>query len=188
MSTLKKFAWLSVATAIVTIALKVGAWWVTGSVGLLSDALESLVNLVAAVAAFVALRVVAKPADAEHNFGHAKAEYFSAVFEGVLIVAAAIAIIVAAVDRLLHPAELESVGLGLAISVEDAHLHDGKLEAWGEPGHGSVFRLTLPKQRGRKVLGSPLPLKPPVRRPLPGAAGDPQQLQLDDVRIPEHHS
>lgn len=114
---LTRYALLSIATAIVVIVMKLIAWRVSGSVGLLSDALESLVNLVAAVAAFVALRVVAKPADAEHNFGHAKAEYFSAVFEGVLIVAAAIAIIVAAVDRLLHPAELESVGLGLAISV-----------------------------------------------------------------------
>ena len=114
---LTRYALLSIATAIVVIVMKLIAWRVSGSVGLLSDALESLVNLVAAVAAFVALRVVAKPADAEHNFGHAKAEYFSAVFEGVLIVAAAIAIIYAAVDRLLHPAELESVGLGLAISV-----------------------------------------------------------------------
>lgn len=75
-------------------------------------------------------------------------------------------------------------GLGLAISVEDAHLHDGKLEAWGEPGQGSVFRLTLPRQRGRKVLGSPLPLKPPVRRPVP-LADEPQNV---DMRIPEHHS
>ena len=97
---LTRYALLSIATAIVVIVMKLIAWRVSGSVGLLSDALESLVNLVAAVAAFFALRVVAKPADAEHNFGHAKAEYFSAVFEGVLIVAAAVAIIAAAIPAL----------------------------------------------------------------------------------------
>lgn len=122
---LTRYALLSIATAIVVIVMKLIAWRVSGSVGLLSDALESLVNLVAAVAAFFALRVVAKPADAEHNFGHAKAEYFSAVFEGVLIVAAAVAIIAAAVDRLMHPAELESVGIGLAISVAATVLNGG---------------------------------------------------------------
>lgn len=99
------------------IALKLVAWRVSGSVGLLSDALESVVNVVAALGALIALRVSARPADAEHNFGHTKVEYFSAVFEGVMIVIAAIAIVVAAVDRLINPRELESVGLGLAISV-----------------------------------------------------------------------
>ncbi|MDY6809042.1 cation diffusion facilitator family transporter [Gordonia sp. HNM0687] len=114
---LTRFALLSIAAAVVTIAMKVTAWRITGSVGLLSDAAESVVNLVAAVGAFVALRVAARPADAGHNFGHTKAEYLSAVVEGVMIFVAAGAIIVAAVDRLIHPAELESVGPGLAISV-----------------------------------------------------------------------
>ncbi|GAC83572.1 cation-efflux pump [Gordonia paraffinivorans] len=114
---LTRFALLSIVTAVAVFALKVVAWWVTGSVGLLSDALESIVNVVAAVAAFVALRVAAKPPDSGHNFGHTKAEYFSAVFEGVLIVVAAVIIVVSAVDRLLHPRELESVGLGLGISI-----------------------------------------------------------------------
>ncbi|WHU48884.1 cation diffusion facilitator family transporter [Gordonia sp. L191] len=114
---LTRYALLSIVTAIVVIIMKLLAWRVSGSVGLLSDALESLVNLAAAVAAFLALRVVARPADAEHNFGHSKAEYFSAVFEGVLIIAAAVAIVVAAAERLAHPAELDSVGLGLVISV-----------------------------------------------------------------------
>ena len=114
---LSRYALLSIAAAVATIALKTSAWLVSGSVGLLSDAAESLVNLVAAVAAFVALRVVARPADAGHNFGHTKAEYFSAVFEGVLIVIAAAAIVAAAVERLLNPRELEAVGLGLVISV-----------------------------------------------------------------------
>ncbi|MEO9327448.1 cation diffusion facilitator family transporter [Gordonia aurantiaca] len=114
---LTRFALLSIATAVAVFALKLVAWWVTGSVGLLSDALESIVNVVAAVGAFVALRVAAKPADAGHNFGHTKAEYFSAVFEGVLIVVAAVIIVVSAIDRLLNPRELEDVGLGLGISI-----------------------------------------------------------------------
>lgn len=112
-----KYALLSVATSVVVIVLKLIAWRVSGSVGLLSDALESIVNLVASVGALIALRVAARPPDTGHNFGHSKAEYFSAVFEGVMIVIAAAAIIVAAVERLLHPQELEAVGLGLTISV-----------------------------------------------------------------------
>ncbi len=114
---LSRFALLSIATALVVIGLKIAAWRLTGSVGLLSDAAESSVNLVAAVAAFVALKVVAKPADEDHNFGHTKAEYFSAVLEGVMIVVAAAVILVSAVDRLLDPRDLEHVGPGLAISV-----------------------------------------------------------------------
>ncbi|WP_435083434.1 cation diffusion facilitator family transporter [Gordonia hongkongensis] len=114
---LSAFAVLSIVTAIVVIGLKLIAWRVTGSVGLLSDALESTVNLVAAIGAFVALRVAAKPPDRSHNFGHTKAEYLSAVFEGVMIVVAAVVIVATAVDRLLHPEELDEVGMGLAISV-----------------------------------------------------------------------
>ncbi|TYQ02752.1 UNVERIFIED_ORG: cation diffusion facilitator family transporter [Gordonia westfalica J30] len=114
---LARFAVLSIVTALVVFGLKLLAWWITGSVGLLSDALESIVNVVAAVGAFVALRVAAKPPDRGHNFGHTKAEYFSAVFEGVLIVVAAVIIVVTAIDRLINPRELEEVGLGLGISV-----------------------------------------------------------------------
>lgn len=114
---LSAFAVLSIVTAIVVIGLKLIAWRITGSVGLLSDALESTVNLVAAIGAFVALRVAAKPPDRSHNFGHTKAEYLSAVFEGVMIVVAAVVIVATAVDRLLHPEELDEVGTGLAISV-----------------------------------------------------------------------
>ncbi|WP_241548786.1 cation diffusion facilitator family transporter [Gordonia alkanivorans] len=114
---LARFAVLSIVTAVVVFGLKLLAWWITGSVGLLSDALESIVNVVAAVGAFVALRVAAKPPDRGHNFGHTKAEYFSAVFEGVLIVVAAVIIVVTAIDRLINPRELEEVGLGLGISV-----------------------------------------------------------------------
>ncbi|WP_124248098.1 cation diffusion facilitator family transporter [Gordonia sp. X0973] len=111
------FAWLSIVTALATIALKVGAWWLTGSVGLLSDAAESVVNLVAAVVALFALRVAARPADDDHNFGHAKAEYFSAGVEGAMIFVAAVVIIYAAVERIIHPRDLESLGLGVGISV-----------------------------------------------------------------------
>lgn len=114
---LRKYAWLSIAAALVTIALKTGAWWITGSVGLLSDAAESVVNLVAAVIALVALTVAARPPDAEHHYGHGKAEYFSAAIEGLMIFVAAAVILVTAVQRLLDPVELESLGIGLAISL-----------------------------------------------------------------------
>jgi cation diffusion facilitator family transporter len=113
---LTKFAWLSIAAALVTIALKSGAYLLTGSVGLLSDAAESLVNLVAAVVALIALHVAARPADDNHNFGHGKAEYFSAGIEGLMIFIAAGVILFSSVQRFLHPVALESVGLGLAIS------------------------------------------------------------------------
>lgn len=122
---LTRYALLSIVASIVVIALKVVAWRASGSVGLLSDAAESTVNVVAAVGAFVALKVASRPADADHNFGHTKAEYFSAVFEGVMIVVASAFIIVAAVDRLLNPSGLESVGLGLAISVAATVINAG---------------------------------------------------------------
>jgi cation diffusion facilitator family transporter len=113
---LTRFAWLSIAAALVTIGLKSGAYLLTGSVGLLSDAAESLVNLVAAVIALIALHVASRPADDNHNFGHGKAEYFSAGIEGLMIFVAAGFILVTSVQRFLHPSALESVGLGLAIS------------------------------------------------------------------------
>lgn len=114
---LSRYGWLAVATALATIALKAGAWLVTGSVGLLADAAESIVNLVAAVVALIALKIAVKPADANHNFGHTKAEYFSAAVEGVMIFIAAISIGIFAVQRLLVPQPLEAVVVGLAISV-----------------------------------------------------------------------
>ncbi|MCE1179535.1 MAG: cation diffusion facilitator family transporter [Micrococcales bacterium] len=114
---LRKYAWLSIAAAILTIGLKAGAWAVTGSVGLLSDAAESIVNLVAAVAALIALTVAARPADDGHHFGHTKAEYFSAAIEGLMIFVAAVVIIWQAVDRFLNPRPIENVGIGLGISI-----------------------------------------------------------------------
>jgi cation diffusion facilitator family transporter len=114
---LSLFAWLSIAAAVLTIALKAGAYGLTGSVGLLSDALESLVNLVAAIVALVILTIVAYPPDEQRPFGYDKAEYFSSGLEGGMILLAALSIGVAAVDRLFHPRALEQVGIGLAIAV-----------------------------------------------------------------------
>lgn len=108
---------LSVIVALATIALKSGAWWLTGSVGLLSDALESLVNLAGASFALWMVSIAEQPADDEHPYGHHKAEYFSSAFEGMLIVVAALAILWAAVDRLLAPRPLEQLGIGLALTV-----------------------------------------------------------------------
>jgi cation diffusion facilitator family transporter len=108
---------LSLAVALATITLKTAAWWVSGSVSLLSDALESLVNLAGAMFALVMVTLAAQPPDEEHPYGHHKAEYFSSGFEGVLIVVAALAIIVAAVQRWMHPEPLEAIGWGLALSV-----------------------------------------------------------------------
>ncbi|HOB95236.1 MAG TPA: cation diffusion facilitator family transporter [Aquabacterium sp.] len=108
---------LSVAVAVATIALKTGAWWLTDSVGLLSDALESLVNLAGAMFALTMVTVAAQPPDDDHPYGHHKAEYFSSGFEGVLILVAALAIMAAAVHRAFNPQPLEQLGLGLALSV-----------------------------------------------------------------------
>jgi cation diffusion facilitator family transporter len=115
-SALTKFAWLSIAAAVVTIGLKGLAYFLTGSVGLLSDAVESLVNLVAALMALAMLIVAARPADAEHQYGHSKAEYFASGVEGILILVAAVSIGVAAVHRLLDLRPVEQAGIGLAVA------------------------------------------------------------------------
>ena len=117
MPSLVRFAWLSIGAAVLTIALKTIAYLLTGSVGLLSDALESLVNLTGALLALTMLSIAARPADDEHRYGHGKAEYFSSFAEGVLILGAAAGIAVAAVHRLLVPRPLEQIGLGLIVSV-----------------------------------------------------------------------
>ncbi|HVK32248.1 MAG TPA: cation diffusion facilitator family transporter [Burkholderiaceae bacterium] len=120
---------LSIAVALATIALKTGAWWLTGSVGLLSDAMESVVNLAGAMFALAMVTIAARPPDEDHPFGHHKAEYFSSGFEGALIFAAALAIIWAAVERLLAPQPLQRLGVGLLLSVVSSALN-GAL-AWG---------------------------------------------------------
>lgn len=114
---IERFLLLSIAAAILTIALKSGAAILTGSVGFLSDALESGVNLIAAVVALIAIRIAAKPADANHNFGHGKSEYVSALVEGVMIFVAAALIIYTAIGRLVDPTPLEQVGVGLFLSI-----------------------------------------------------------------------
>jgi cation diffusion facilitator family transporter len=108
---------LSIVVALATIALKTAAWWVTDSVSLLSDALESLVNLAGAMFALAMVTVAARPPDADHPYGHHKAEYFSSGFEGVLIFAAALGIIWAAIHRLLDPQPIDAVGLGIVLAV-----------------------------------------------------------------------
>lgn len=114
---LTRYAWLSIAAALTTITLKTVAWYITDSVGLLSDAAESLVNLVAAIVALYALTVAARPADGDHHFGHSKAEYFSAAVEGQMILIAAVVIMWTAVQRFMEPRPIENVGIGLAVSV-----------------------------------------------------------------------
>jgi cation diffusion facilitator family transporter len=114
---LTRYAWLSIVAAIVTITMKTTAYFLTGSVGLLSDALESTVNLAAAIVALISLKILSRPANDEFTFGFSKVEYFSAGFEGGMILLAAAGIIITAVPRLIHPVPLEQLGLGLAISV-----------------------------------------------------------------------
>ncbi|HJW28184.1 MAG TPA: cation diffusion facilitator family transporter [Saprospiraceae bacterium] len=116
-SSLTRFAWLSISAAILTIGLKAVAYLLTGSVGLLSDAMESLVNLVGALMALAMLTIAARPADEDHAYGHSKAEYFSSGAEGTLILIAAGSIAAAAAQRLISPKPLEQIGLGLGVSV-----------------------------------------------------------------------
>ncbi len=114
---------LSIGVAVLTIALKTGAWWLTGSVSLLSDAMESVVNLLGATFALAMVTIAARPPDEDHPFGHHKAEYFSSGFEGALIFVAALAIVWAAVQRLLSPQPIESLGWGLTLSIVSSVLN-----------------------------------------------------------------
>ena len=125
---LSAYAWLSIGAAVTTIALKAFAAWLTGSVGLLSDAAESVVNLVAAVVALIVLKISIKPADDDHQFGHSKAEYFSAIVEGVMIFVAAAVIIISAIGRLIEPVMPEQLNVGLLISVGASAVNGGA--AW----------------------------------------------------------
>lgn len=139
-SSLARFAWLSIGAAVLTIALKTTAYLLTGSVGLLSDALESLVNLVGALMALAMLTIAARPADEEHAYGHGKAEYFSSGLEGALILIAAVSIIVSAAPRLLEPMPLKQVGLGLSISVAASLINLGTAQVLLQAGkrHQSI--------------------------------------------------
>ena len=109
--------------AIITIAMKTWAWWITDSVGLLSDAMESLVNLASAIFGLMMVTLASLPADEEHPYGHHKAEYFSSGFEGILIGVAALGIVWAAVERLLHPQAVGLLGWGLTLSVLSSALN-----------------------------------------------------------------
>jgi hypothetical protein len=122
---LAKFAWMSIIVSVIVFGIKMAAWWTTGSVGLLSDALESTVNIVAAVVALFALRTAMKPADAEHHFGRGKAEYFSASIEGFMILLAALIIVFTAIERIMAPRALEQIGWGLTISTVAAVINGG---------------------------------------------------------------
>jgi len=122
-ATARRYAVLSIAAAVFTIGLKLGAYYLTGSVGLFSDAAESVVNLVAAVAALWALTLAVRPPDEEHAFGHNKAEYFSSGLESALIIIAAAWIGVTVWGRLMDPQPLENVGLGLSITLCAAALN-----------------------------------------------------------------
>ncbi|MBK9439906.1 MAG: cation transporter [Comamonadaceae bacterium] len=124
----KRLLWASISVACITIVLKTLAWYVTGSVGLLSDAMESFVNLASAVFALMMVTIAQRPADHEHPYGHYKAEYFSSGFEGILIVGVAMGIIWAAISRLLAPQPLQELGWGLALSVLSSALNG--LLAW----------------------------------------------------------
>jgi cation diffusion facilitator family transporter len=131
---------VSIAVAVLTIALKTLAWWITNSVGLLSDAMESLVNLASAVFALVMVTVARRPADADHPYGHHKAEYFSSAFEGLLIIVAALGIIWAATQRILNPQPLDQLGWGLALSVLSSAFNGGLAWAMFQSGrkHRSI--------------------------------------------------
>jgi cation diffusion facilitator family transporter len=137
---LTRYAWLSIGAAIVTIGLKTLAYQLTGSVGLLSDALESLVNLAAAIMALAMLIVAARPPDADHAYGHGKAEYFASAIEGGLILTAAASIGVTAWNRLLHPQPVEQAGLGLAVSTVASLVNLGVARVLLRAGrmHGSI--------------------------------------------------
>ncbi len=138
-----RYAVLSIAAALLTMALKFAAWKITGSVGLLSDAMESFVNLGAALTAFTLLWVAAQPPDAGHAYGHGKAEYFAGVFEGVLIVFAATAILWAALPRLVHPQPLQHSLPGLSVTALAAAVNGGVswvLRRAGERLHSVALR------------------------------------------------
>ncbi len=134
----QRLLWASVWVAIITISLKTWAWWLTDSVGLLSDAMESVVNLASAIFGLMMVTVAARPADDDHPYGHHKAEYFSSGFEGILIIVAALGIVWAAAHRVFDPQPLEQVGLGLTLSVASSFLN-GVL-AWFMFGAARVHR------------------------------------------------
>ena len=140
----------SVVVALLTIGLKTAAWWVTDSVGLLSDAMESVVNLASAVFGLVMVTIAARPADDDHPYGHHKAEYFSSGFEGILIIVAAVGIVVVSVQRLFEPQPLAQLDLGLALSVASSVLNG--LLAWVMLRAAKVHRSVALEADGRHLI------------------------------------
>lgn len=147
---LYRFGWLSLLAAVVTIVLKSYAYWLTDSVSLLSDAMESLINLTAAVIVLIVLRIAAKPADDDHAYGHEKVEYFSSGAEGILILLAAVSIFMTAWQRLAQPVPLQALDWGLLISVI-ASLING-LVAWVLIRAGKRYRSLALEADGRHLL------------------------------------
>lgn len=141
---------VSIGVAATTISLKTLAWYVTGSVGLLSDAMESFVNLASAIFALMMVTIAQRPADQEHPYGHNKAEYFSSGFEGILIVGVSVGIIWAAVSRLLQPQPLQELGWGLALSVLSSALNG--LLAWVMFGVAKVHRSIAVEADARHLV------------------------------------
>ena len=140
----------SIAVALVTIALKFLAWWITNSVGLLSDAMESFVNLAGASFALLMVTIARRPADADHPYGHHKAEYFSSGFEGLAIIVAAVGILWAAITRIVNPQPLDELGWGLGLSVV-ASAFNGVL-AWAMLESGRAHRSIALEGDGRHLL------------------------------------
>ena len=140
----------SVVVALLTIGLKTAAWWVTDSVGLLSDAMESVVNLASAVFGLMMVTIAARPADDDHPYGHHKAEYFSSGFEGILIIVAAVGIVVVSVQRLFEPQPLAQLDLGLALSVASSVLNG--LLAWVMLRAAKVHRSVALEADGRHLI------------------------------------
>lgn len=140
----------SVVVALLTIGLKTAAWWVTDSVGLLSDAMESVVNLAGAVFGLMMVTIAARPADDDHPYGHHKAEYFSSGFEGILIIVAAIGILAVSVQRFFEPEPLAQLDLGLALSVTSSALNG--LLAWVMLRAAKVHRSVALEADGRHLI------------------------------------
>lgn len=140
----------SVVVALLTIGLKTAAWWVTDSVGLLSDAMESVVNLASAVFGLMMVTIAARPADDDHPYGHHKAEYFSSGFEGILIIVAAIGIVAVSVQRLFEPQPLAQLDVGLALSVASSALNG--LLAWVMLRAAKVHRSVALEADGRHLI------------------------------------
>ncbi|MES2978606.1 MAG: cation diffusion facilitator family transporter [Pseudomonadota bacterium] len=146
----KRLLAASVVVALVTIVMKTAAWYVTDSVGLLSDAMESFVNLASALFGLAMVTIAQRPADEDHPYGHHKAEYFSSGFEGALIIAASIGIMWAAIDRAFHPQPLQQIGWGLALSVLSSGLN-GVL-AWLMFRSARVYRSIALEADGRHLM------------------------------------